>query len=303
MLKFLRATATLGFALIAGAAAAQADKPYEPRRGQHGKDVVWIATPDAGVDRMLQMADLRPGDRLVDLGSGDGKIAITAARNYGVRARGLEYNPDLVALSQRRAVEAGAADKVEFIQADIFVSDFSQASVVTMYLLPELNLRLRPILFRMAPGTRVVSHSFTMGDWAPDEMSRTDTATLYLWRIPANVSGSWQLGAPGMAKVPRLLQLRQRLQVVEGEASYGALASSVQRPLLSGDTLSFGLRDPDGAMLGVQARIEGDRMQGTLTTAAGEVLRFEGRRSEPAGPVAGVVASQAEIDAAARVLN
>jgi len=299
----LRGIATLCLALATGAASAQADKAYEPRRGQQGKDVIWIATPDAAVDRMLQMAELQPADRLVDLGSGDGKIPITAARNHGTRASGLEYNPDLVALSQRRAAEAGVADKVEFTRADIFVSDFSQASVVTMYLLPELNLRLRPILFRMAPGTRVVSHSFTMGDWTPDEISGTDTATLYLWRIPANVAGHWQVDAPGLAKAPGRLQLRQRRQVVEGEASYGKLLSSAQQPVLAGDRLSFGLRDSDGGMLAVQARVEGDRMHGTLKTATGEAWRFEARRSEPAGPIAGVAASQSEIDAAARVLN
>ncbi|MCZ2497544.1 methyltransferase domain-containing protein [Xylophilus sp. Kf1] len=303
MFMFLRAIATLGLALAAGAATAQADKPYEPRRGQQGKDVIWIATPDAAVDRMLQMAEPGPADRLVDLGSGDGKIAITAARRYGARASGLEYNPDMVELSRRRSAEAGVADRVDFTRTDIFVADFSQASVVTMYLLPELNLRLRPILFRMAPGTRVVSHSFSMGDWVPDETSGTDTATLYLWRIPAPVAGDWQLSAPGASKIPGRLQLRQRRQMVEGEARYGSLVSSAQRPVLSGDRLSFGLRDPDGAMLAVQARIEGDRLQGTATTAAGEVLRFEGRRSGPAEPIAGVAASQAEIDAAVRVLQ
>ena len=303
LLAGVAATAQPAPATTAGTAAA-ATGTYEPRRGQAGKDVIWIATPDAAVDRMLQMAELRATDRLVDLGSGDGKIPITAARNFGARARGLEYNPDLVQLSRRRAQQAGVADQVEFQQADIFVTDFSQADVVTMYLLPELNLRLRPILFGMAPGTRVVSHSFTMGDWQPDETSRTDTATLYLWRIPANVSGSWQLGAvPGLAKAPQRLQLRQHRQMVEGEAQYGALATSAQRPVLSGDRLSFGLRDADGAPLAVQARVQGDTMRGTLTTAAGQAHAFEARRSGAPAPIAGVVASQPELDAAARALN
>ncbi len=274
---------------------------YEPQRGQPGKDVMWIATPDTVVDRMLQMAELLPADRLVDLGSGDGKIPIAAVRKSGSAATGLEYNPKLVQLSIERAKEAGVADKTSFKQADIFQTDFSHASVVTMYLLPELNLRLRPILFAMAPGTRVVSHSFRMGDWQPDEVSRVGTADVYLWRIPANTAGQWRV--EGSPDAPQTLTLTQRFQKVEGSASFGQLSASITQAQLSGPALGFYVRDGSGAMLRVDARITADRMVGTMTRAGGVAAPFQAIRSEPARPIEGVAQTQQEAEAAARALN
>lgn len=291
-----------------------------PRRGQAGKDVVWIATPDAAVDRMLRMAGVRTADRVVDLGSGDGRIAIAAGRDFGARATGLEFDADLVALSARRAREAGVAGRVDFRRADIFATDFADANVVTMYLLPELNLRLRPVLFRMAPGTRVVSHSFAMGDWRADETSTVGNATLHLWRVPANAAGVWRVRAPSPAAAvlagvpssasassvpatPGELRFSQRFQQVEGDASFGPLTASAIRPALSGDALSFTLRDGDGVLLHVRSRIAGDRMTGTLTRDAGAAQAFDAERVGDAPTIDGVEATQAERDAAARVLN
>jgi SAM-dependent methyltransferase len=295
----LRSSSVLAlFLVLAAGASAQT---YEPQRGQAGKDVMWIATPDTVVDRMLQMGELTASDRLVDLGSGDGKIPIAAARNYGARAVGLEYNPKLVDLSVQRAAQAGVADKVSLRQADIFEADFSDANVVTMYLLPELNLRLRPILFRMAPGTRVVSHSFRMGDWLPDEVARIGTAEVFAWRIPANASGTWSLSGPPGA--PQALVLTQKLQQLDGMASFGALSAGITQPQMAGSAIAFNLRDGSGAMLRFAARVAGDRMTGTMTRGNGAPAAFEAVRSGAAQPIEGVVPTPQETNAAARVLN
>lgn len=173
------------------AARAACEKDFKPSTGQPGKDVVWVPTNDALVTRMLEMAKVDKNDLVYDLGAGDGKIAIAAARQFGARAVGVEYNPDMAKLGQCLARAAGVADRVKIIQGDIFETDFSDATVVTLYLLPELNLRLRPTLLKMKPGTRVVSHSFLMDDWQPDESSVSSDGSAYLWIVPADVSGKW----------------------------------------------------------------------------------------------------------------
>ena len=163
--------AVVGAGLLAmgTTALAQPATNYEPKSGQPGKDVVWVPTPQSLVDRMLDMAKATPQDYVIDLGSGDGRTVITAAKR-GIKAHGIEYNPDLAELAKRNAVQAGVTDKATFAHGDIFESDFSQATVVTLFLLPGLNVRLRPTLLDMKAGTRVVSNSFTMGDWEPDEL-------------------------------------------------------------------------------------------------------------------------------------
>jgi hypothetical protein len=156
----------------AGAQTATTDKPesgaFAPVSGQPGKDVVWVPSPQALVDRMLEMAGATPADYVIDLGSGDGRTVITAARR-GIKALGVEYNPDMVALSRKAAAEANVGDRATFVQGDIFQTDFSQATVLTLFLLPDLNLKLRPTILNMKPGTRVVSNTFTMGDWTADQ--------------------------------------------------------------------------------------------------------------------------------------
>jgi len=149
---------------------------YEPVRGQAGKDVIWIPTPEPLVEKMLNAARVSSEDRVFDLGAGDGIIAITAAKKFGAQSVGIEYNPQMADFARRKVREAGMADKVRIITGDIFKEDFSSATVVTLYLLPDLNLRLRPILLGMKPGTRVVSHAFTMGDWEPEETLEHETA-------------------------------------------------------------------------------------------------------------------------------
>ena len=179
----------------APAAPPQQPKPFEPSVGQAGKDVVWVPTADVLVAKMLDMAKLTPKDYLIDLGSGDGKTVIAAAKR-GATAHGIEFNPDMVALSKWNAANAGVATKATFAQGDIFESDFSKATVLTLFLLPQLNLKLRPTILNMKPGTRVVSNSFNMEEWEPDETARIETectswCTAYLWIVPAKVQGTW----------------------------------------------------------------------------------------------------------------
>lgn len=220
---FLHASAgVIASIMFAGAAFAQAPAQKEefvPHVGQAGKDVIWVPTPDELVERMLRMAQATPKDFVIDLGSGDGRIAISAARKIGARALGIEYNPEMVELSNRSARSAGVADKVKFIKADIFESDFSEATVITMYLLPGLNLKLRPKLLGLKPGTRLVSHQFNMDDWEPDERTSLDGRLAFLWIVPAKVQGTWRLDAGGQT---RDLVLTQQYQKIGGHLKIGA---------------------------------------------------------------------------------
>ena len=170
---------------------------FIPHSGQDGKDVVWVPTPQELVDTMLNLAKVTSADYVIDLGSGDGRTVITAAKR-GATALGIEYNPDMVALASRAAKEEGVSAKAKFKQADIFESDFSKATVVTLFLLSELNLRLRPIILDMKPGTRIVSNTFDMHEWEPDRTAHltgdVSWTIAYLWIVPAKVDGTWKLG-------------------------------------------------------------------------------------------------------------
>ena len=218
--------------LSASAAQPSEQKEYVPDVGQEGKDVIWVPTPQTLVDTMLDMAKVTPKDRLMDLGSGDGRTVITAAQR-GLTAQGIEYNPDLVELSRRNAERAGVADRATFVTADLFATDLSQADVITMFLLSTINEKLRPKLLELAPGTRIVSNSFRMGDWEPDaeETIKQDCntyCTALLWIVPAKVAGNWEVdGQP--------LQLEQRYQRLSGKLG-GAPISEAR---LNGSEISF----------------------------------------------------------------
>ena len=227
----------LGLSAAAPAIAAEA-AAYRPKAYQSGKDVVWLPTHEALVEQMLDMVQLTPDDYLVDLGSGDGITVIQAARR-GALAHGIEYNPKLVDLSKRNAREAGVADRATFVQADIFKSDFSKATVVSLFLLPELNLRLRPTLLKMKPGTRIVSNTFDMGEWKADRSVprvRTcqDYCTAYMWTIPAQVAGTWMLGN-------REMQIKQRFQMLEGTVGSGPDTQDIREARLDGAHIAFDL--------------------------------------------------------------
>lgn len=190
---------SLSAVLFSASAFAQTEQkpPYEPQVGQAGKDVVWVPTPQVLVEKMLDMAKVTPQDYVVDLGSGDGRTVITAAKR-GATALGVEYNPDMVTLSELNAKEAGVTGRATFVKGDIFEHDFSKATVVTMFLLPSINMTLRPKLLDMRPGTRIVTNSFTMEDWEADQSETvsddcTSWCTAHLWIVPAKVDGAWQL--------------------------------------------------------------------------------------------------------------
>jgi hypothetical protein len=227
------------FALQASAWAQQsppAAKTYQPKVGQAGKDVVWVPTPQALVDRMLDMAALTPQDRLVDLGSGDGRTVITAAQR-GIPSRGIEFNGEMVTLAKQAARDAGVQDKAVFEEGDIFKTDFSEATVVTMFLLPSLNVKLRPILLDMKPGTRILSNSFTMDDWEPDETARavqdcSAYCSAYKWIVPAKVAGTWKMDG-------KELVLRQKYQMIEGTLRDGSNELPISNGRLTGDEIQF----------------------------------------------------------------
>ncbi len=265
MRKILKASVILSFVLAAAVVAAQGTatqqtqggRGFQPTVGQAGKDVVWVPTPQALVDKMLDMAKVTPNDFVVDLGSGDGRTVITAAKR-GARALGIEYNPDMVALSKQNAAKEGVSDRAQFMQADLFETDLSKATVITMFLLPQINLKLRPKILELKPGTRIVSNSFDMGDWTADERQEVQDGcsswcTALLWIVPAKVDGAWKLNnAP--------LTLKQDFQVVSGSLQNAVIADGHLR----GTDISFTVGDTQYA-----GRVTGDRMEGTMKSPKG----------------------------------
>ncbi len=260
--------------------------PFEPQSGQAGKDVVWVPTPDELVTRMLQLGGVGKDDYVIDLGAGDGKIVIAAARQFGARGLGIEYNPDMVALAQRRAREAGVADRARFEQADIFKSDFSSADVITMYLLPMLNLRLRPTLMQLKPGTRLVTHAFSMGSWQADETSRAGGATAFLWLVPANVGGQWLLSYPQgrVRQHVRMHVTRQRFQFPEGAVEMGEVETSLRDARVMGERVRFAFTGTDGVLRSFEGRVSGDRIEGEVRDGQGS-QPFSAARRGKAPPI------------------
>ncbi len=261
-LKAWLAILGLAFSLntFAQSSSAGGDDRYQPRLGQEGKDVIWMPTGGELVTLMLKTAKVGPNDLVYDLGAGDGKIAIAAAKEFGARAIGIEFNPDMAAFAQRNAIRAGVGDRVKIINGDIFVEDFSKATVVTLYLLPDLNLKLRPIILKMKPGTRVVSHAFTMGDWEPDQEIEAGPKGYY-WVVPANVAGDWVIdGIETQNKV--VLNLAQRYQRVGGTLSIGGKTQPILNPSLEGDKLSFGYIDRNNNLHNVKVTITGSQLKG-----------------------------------------
>ena len=250
---------------------AAAQKPYEPQVGQTGKDVIWVPTPDEVVDRMLRMAQVTATDLVYDLGAGDGKIAIAAVKKFGARSVGIEYDPDMAKHAQGNVEKAGVAGKARIIRGDIFATDFTQATVVTMYLLPALNMKLRPTILAMRPGTRVVSHSFTMEDWEADETSNMDGRRAYFWLVPANVGGGWTLDAGGEKHE---LAFEQRFQKIEGTVGLGHTQGGLRDARLRGASISFAYVDSNSVRRDFTGRVTGGRMEGTFRTENGAEGRW-----------------------------
>jgi SAM-dependent methyltransferase len=272
-------TAAATVALLAFAAApVQAqlkDREFTPQVGQAGKDVIWVPTPDDLVERMLRMAQTTPRDFVVDLGSGDGRTVIAAAKKFGARSLGIEFNPDMVDLSTRNAAREGVTANAKFIRGDIFEADFSQATVVTMYLLPGLNLKLRPRILDMKPGTRVVSHQFNMDDWHPDETTNLDGRRAYLWIVPAKVHGAWRILSGSDVWD---LALEQRYQAIEGSIRLGALHAGLRETRLVGDRISFAFVDNAGVRREFIGRVSGSTMDGVLRAEGGPETRWTATR-------------------------
>jgi SAM-dependent methyltransferase len=267
------------FAAIVFAAAPAGAQEFKPQVGQYGKDVIWVPSPDDVVERMLVMAQTTPNDFVIDLGSGDGKIAIMAAKKFGARSLGIEYNPDMVKLSQKNAQAAGVNGKASFRQADIFATDFSQATIVTMYLLPSLNLKLRPQILAMKPGTRIVSHSFSMDDWAADEVSNVDGKRAYFWVVPANVQGTWTLELTSEGKTDRAeLSIEQHYQQISGAVIRGPVAQGLREPRLRGFQIAFSHVDGGSVLREFNGRVTGDRMEGSFRTLGGTEGRWTATR-------------------------
>ena len=262
-----RLCAVLGVAILTSAAWAQPAKKeaaaaseFTPEVGQSGKDVVWVPTAQTLVNKMLDMVKLTPQDTLYDLGSGDGRTVITAAKR-GARAYGIEYNPDMVELSKRNAEKEGVAARATFEKADIFASDYSKATVITLFLLPELIVKLRPTILDMKAGTRVAANSFDMGDWKPDQTARVEGdcsswCTAYLWIVPAKVEGAWKLAHGD-------LTLTQQYQTIAGTLRMADKTLAISNGKLSGENISFNVG-------GVQysGRVRGDAMDGTMAVGA-----------------------------------
>ena len=264
--------ATIFLAAVFGVAPASAqygDDQYKPQSGQEGKDVIWVPTPESLVQRMLDMAKVTAKDIVYDLGSGDGRTVIAAAKR-GAQAYGVEFNPDMVALSERTAAKEGVAGKAQFINGDIFQIDFSKATVVTLYLLPSLNIKLRPTLLDMKPGTRVVSHAFTMDDWQPDQTESSDGRSAYLWIVPAKVEGTWQTGGGEIT-------LTQKYQMVTGTLKSGASNATISEGKLNGARITF---TAGGARY--SGRVTGDRIEGTIQSSAGGTTKWSATRAPAA---------------------
>ena len=267
MTPFVRVLALFAFVLPLSAAA----QKFEPQVGQAGKDVIWVPTPEEVVDRMLTMAQVTPNDYVVDLGSGDGRTVIMAAKKFGAKALGVEYNPDMVKLSQENAQKAGISERAQFRRADIFATDFSQATVITLYLLPALNMKLRPTILAMKPGTRVASHSFTMEDWEADEVSTMDGRRAYFWIVPANVMGTWTLDAGGQKSE---LTLDQTFQKINGTISFGAVQGGLRDARMRGPQISFSYVDQTGMRRDFTGSVNGRQMEGSFRDDKGQDGRW-----------------------------
>jgi precorrin-6B methylase 2 len=238
-------------------------KKFIPVEGQEGKNVPWIPTPQILVDKMLQMARITPSDFLIDLGSGDGRTVITAAKQ-GTKSLGIEYNPDFVTLARENAKKAGVTSMTQFIKADIFEYDFSKASVITMFLLPEINMKLRPRLFNLKPGTRIVSNTFAMQDWKADETAKTEKADdrwnmAYLWIVPAKIEGKWKLQDGGE------LIINQKFQVFTGSLKNENKITPIVAGKLRGNEISF-----TAGSISYKGQVKGSKLVGTFISGGKE---------------------------------
>lgn len=256
-------------------------------RAQLSPDVPFVPTPYVVIEEMLRLAAVMPQDFVMDLGSGDGRVLVTAAKKFGARGMGVDLDEDLVAQSIESAAAAGVADRVKFLQQDLFKTDLAPATVITMYLLPGVMMRLRPQLLNLKPGTRLVSHDFLLGDWKPDETTQI-RKNAFLWIVPAKVAGLWRMRIPlpgGEHAI--MLELRQKFQQVDGQAQFDGRHAQIWEPRLSGDRLSFVIVDDrdreDEAGLYFEGRVSGDVIEGRFRRGAGRAQTVHEWRAVRAG--------------------
>ena len=257
---------TAGFVLLSSIAYAQqpaGQKPFEPVSGQAGKDVVWVPSPPDMVNKLMELGQVTPNDFVIDLGSGDGRNVIAAAR-LGARALGVEYNPDMVALSRKLAQDAGVAEKAEFVQADMYEYDISRATVMALFLLPVNMNRLAPKFFNLAPGSRIVANTFGIDGWEPDLRVTLPAASeceswceALLWIVPAKVAGTWAM--PNGS-----LTLTQEYQAVQGTLTTGGQSHTVVTGRLKGEELSF-----VAGGLNYRGKVSGNTITGTVVMPNG----------------------------------
>ena len=279
------AITSLSWAQAADSGDCERQLGYKPRHGQEGKDSLWSATPPALVTRMLQMAGTSARDFVVDLGAGDGRIPIAAARRFGARALGIEYNPDLVKLAQCIVQAEGFGDRVRIVEGDIFKADFSQADVVTMYLPPQTTLCLRHRLLALQPGVRVVSHEFTLGDWRPDETGGIENYPAHLWIVPARIGGSWAFRLRGGAE-QFTVELHQEFQRIRGEIAFGKTRRPLAGATLRGDEVRFAYRDERDVAWVFTGRVQGRTMAGESRAKGMAELNLDAARLGEADPAA-----------------
>jgi precorrin-6B methylase 2 len=245
---------------------------YTPKSGQPGKDVVWVPNPDVMVQKMLDMARVTPDDYVVDLGSGDGRNVIAAAKR-GARAHGIEYDADLVELSKRLAAKSGVGDRATFERGDVFTADFAKATVIILFFTPEMNIRLRPKLLSLKPGSRVVANFFAIGDWSPDEIAANVEqcerfCIARLWIVPARVAGKWQMSDGD-------LTLAQTYQTFSGTLRQAGATSSPVRGKLRGAEIFFASQKSQ-----YTGRVDGDVIEG-IARSAGVDHKFRATRVAP----------------------
>jgi SAM-dependent methyltransferase len=252
------------------------DELYRPRLRQPGKDVMWLPTPDAMVTRMLQAAKTTNEDIVYDLGAGDGKIPIAAAKSFGAKAVGVEFDGQLAALARRNAERAGVADKVTIVEGDLFKEDFSRATVVTLYLLPDLNQQLRPQLLRLKPGMRVVSHLWDIGEWEPDATFRAGESEAFLWIVPARVEGRWTL-QEDQDRWEGELEIAQQFQRIGGTLTIRGKTQTLLGAYVQGEHIGFTFVGPDGGVRSVRARVDGAALAGSLQFS-GNLTPIAGQR-------------------------
>ena len=266
---------------VAFAPATLAQAPRAPRRsddfGGGGGEVPWVPTPDDMLDIMLRLARVGPGDLVCDLGSGDGRIPIHAARRYGARSLGVEIDPVMVANAWRNAQRAGVAERVRFIEGDLFETDFSAATVITLYLLTHMNDRLRPKLLSLRPGTRIVAHNFGMNDWDADQVAFHNETRALLWYVPARVDGVWRMGFEASSE--RLtMTVIQSYQKISGEVFFGNNPRTLRNPEVRGDRVRFAVEDPNGRVWSFHGRADGAVMRGFATDGVAQ-RRFSAQRA------------------------